>query len=85
MIRLLIILIGISAMIASFALGYLFGRRRINKSKQEALGTLRIDRSDPDGPYLFLELETDISNVLTKESVVFKVSTKDYLNSDPQE
>ena len=57
--------------------GYILG---IYHAKQNPIGTLRIDSSDPDGPYLFLELETD-PNVLKKEKyVTLKVDTKSYIS-----
>lgn len=42
-----------------------------------ALGTIRIETSDPDGPYLFLELNTDIRNVARKKNVNFRVRITD--------
>ena len=47
---------------------------------KKPIGVLRIDSSDPDGPYLFLELETD-PNVLKKEKyITLKVDTKSYIS-----
>lgn len=58
-------------------IGYCFGVKKYSKNP---IGTLRIDSSDPDGPYLFLELETD-PNVLKKEKyVTLKVDTKSYIS-----
>ena len=44
----------IVCLICGYMLGYSFGN-----NKRKPIGTLRVDSSDPDGPYLFLELETD--------------------------
>ena len=41
-------------------------------------GRLRIDRSDPDGPYLFLELTNAIDVVCKKRHVLFDVLDKNY-------
>ena len=41
-------------------------------------GDLRVDRSD-DQPHLFLELKDDISDILKKKFVVFKIVVKDFL------
>lgn len=50
------------------------------ENKRKPIGTLRIDSSDPDGPYLFLELETD-PNIIKKEKyVLLKVNTKSYIS-----
>ena len=43
----------------------------------DSLGTIRIETSDPDGPYLFLELNTDIRNIARKKNVNFRVRITD--------
>lgn len=47
--------------------------------KTKTDGDLRIDRSDSDGPYLFLELSNAIDTVSRKKRVIFNVINKDYL------
>lgn len=65
--------------IAGGILGYILAMRMCSK---KPIGTLRVDSSDPDGPYLFLELETD-PNVLKKEKyVTLKVNTKSYISHE---
>lgn len=49
------------------------------KYKEQPLGTIHIETSDPDGPYMFLELEEDI---LHKEEVLLRVDTKNYISHD---
>lgn len=44
------------------------------------IGVLRIDRSDPDGPYLFLELSKDMSYFSNKKYVVLRVNDKNYIS-----
>lgn len=47
----------------------------------EAIGTLRIDASDPDdGPYLFLELSKDLNHIRNKKYVTLKVNISDYIS-----
>lgn len=41
----------------------------------EIAGTILIDTSDPDGPYLFLDLEKPVDMIGTKEKVICKVKT----------
>lgn len=60
-------------------LGRLFERKKL---KKEPSGTLRIDTSDPDGPYLFLELREDIPKVIEKEEVVLEVNTENYISHE---
>lgn len=40
------------------------------------VGTLRIEASDPDGPYMFLELSKDAGNIMSQKHVMLKVRTK---------
>lgn len=41
-------------------------------------GDLRIDRSDPDGPYLFLELSNAVDTISGKKRVMFNVVDNNY-------
>ena len=44
------------------------------------VGDLRVDHSDPvDGPHLYLELDTDVSAILRKKRVAFRVKAKDFI------
>lgn len=43
------------------------------------VGMLRVDRSDPDGPFLFLELSKRIESVISKKYVVLRVKVKDFI------
>ena len=45
-------------------------------------GVVNIDRSDPDGPYLFLELEEGIHELSMQEYVKFRVQNKNYISSE---
>lgn len=42
-------------------------------TKIRSVGTLRMNTSDPDGPYLFLELHNGIDDIGRKKHVTFKV------------
>ena len=42
-------------------------------------GTLRIDSSDPDGPYMFLEVRRSIEDIRKKPFVILRVNLKSYL------
>ena len=49
--------------------------------KKRSVGTLRVDRSDPDdGPYMFLELSKGVGDISNKKYVVLKVDTKNYIS-----
>lgn len=43
------------------------------------VGFLRIDKSDPDGPYLFLELKKSINEIVTQKTVLLKVKREDFI------
>ena len=65
----------IVCLICGYTLGYSFGN-----NKRKPIGTLRVDSSDPDGPYLFLELETDPDFIKKEKYVLLKVDTKSYIS-----
>ena len=46
------------------------------------VGNLRVDTSDPDGPYLFLELTKDLDSVIKKNSVVLKVRKENFISQE---
>ena len=50
------------------------------KSKQ--VGNLRVDTSDPDGPYLFLELTKDLDSVVKRKSVTLKVRKENFISQE---
>ena len=57
-----------------FAIGVVIGSiitRIINRPLD--IGTLRIDTSDPDGPFMFLELSKDVDSVTSKKYEILKV------------
>lgn len=44
------------------------------------IGTLRIDTSDPDGPFMFLELSKGVDTIASKKYVILKVNLKSYIS-----
>lgn len=45
------------------------------------VGTLRIDRSDPnEPPYMFLELDKGVGDISRKKNVVLKVKNENYIS-----
>lgn len=47
--------------------------------RNNSVGILRIDTSDPDGPYMFLELSKGIEYIRKHNFVILKVSTKSFI------
>jgi hypothetical protein len=47
--------------------------------RKHPVGFLRIDKSDPDGPYLFLELKKSINEIVTQRTVLLEVKREDFI------
>lgn len=79
------VLILIVGGVFGWVFGYFIGRmleRNTQAEMMQSVGTLHVETTDPDGPYLFLELSTDVSEVCSKEKVVLDVDTKSYISQD---
>ena len=63
----------IAGMVAAFFLGVCIILTRID----DPVGTVHIDRSDPDGTYLFLELEVPVEDLAKKSQVMVRVEDSD--------
>lgn len=61
-----------------FAIGFWRGRK-YERAKTQTLGTLQIDHSDPDMPYLFL-LDYDLDYIATKKQATFEVKVEDLVS-----
>lgn len=71
--------IGILIALAAWVSGYL-ARDASAKREKIHCGTLMIDTSDPDGPYMFLNLSIPVEEVISKEEVTFGVEVKDFVS-----
>ena len=69
----------ILALLVCLVCGFLVGRHSM---KLKPVGTLRVDCSDEDGPYLFLELEEGVHEIMNDTHVVLYVKVENFL---PQE
>ena len=73
MLEVLLFLLGFMVGIVSF-LVYLIVRSVV---------TLRVDQSDPtEPPYLFLELDKPVENIVKEKYVLFKVITKNFISQE---
>lgn len=54
--------------------------KKTNEQNRYIVGTLRVDCSDEDGPYMFLELGVPVEEVINKEKVMLNVDTKSYIS-----
>ena len=70
----LVVLVAVTA----YCLGRLVTRHRI---KSHAIADIVIDRSDPDGTHIFLELNGVTPEYISKQDLVtFKVVNKNYIS-----
>lgn len=60
-------------MVIGFIASVIYHRKRVK-------GILRIDKFDPDGPYLFLELSSDPAILEKQKYVTLEVNTKSYIS-----
>ncbi len=47
--------------------------------RKHPVGFLRIDKSDSDGPYLFLELKKSVNEIVTQKTVLLEVKREDFI------
>ena len=50
--------------------------------RSKSVGKLRIDTSDPDGPFMFLELSKGVGDISTKKQVLLQVDLKSYISHE---
>lgn len=63
-----------------FAIGVVVGCILVNIVQRiKSIGALRIDTSDPDGPYMFLELDKDVDTISSKKYVLLRVKLRNYI------
>lgn len=66
-----------------FALGIVIGLIVSKITKPMKLGTLVVDHSDPDEPYLFLEIKDSSDwekNISNEKKVLFDVEIRNYIS-----
>jgi len=64
-----------------FAAGIVVGCILMNVVRRtKSIGVLRVDTSDPDGPYIFLELDKGDAEALAREKyVLMRVKLRGYI------
>ena len=73
------------AMLAIFVIGLaigaivMFGFCASKFTNDDPIGDLRIDESDPDGPYLFLELDQDVDLFRQKDTVTLNIKNESFI------
>lgn len=72
---LLLVLIILGMVCIFLYLSYINLKEKLNKSQHPVIGTILIETSDPDGPFLFLDLDMPVEQIGTFTEVVCKVDT----------
>ena len=47
--------------------------------RKQPVGFLRIDKSDSDGPYLFLELKKSVNEIIAQRTILLEVKREDFI------
>lgn len=47
--------------------------------RKHPVGFLCIDKSDPDGPYLFLELKKSVNEIIAQRTILLEVKREDFI------
>lgn len=71
------ILIGLSIYSIGFVLGGLCTKEKFLHDK--AIGSLRVDRSDEDGPLVFMEVDPGFRDFTEMDVVILKVKHEDFI------
>lgn len=72
----IILLAAVAVFCATMAIYYFYKL----KTTSNPVGALKVDRSDPDGPYIFLELYTDVNHLCKKKRVILEVDLKNCIS-----
>lgn len=62
-----------------FLLGIIAGSIIVKILEPRNIGTLRVDHSDPDSPYVFLEAAVSMEELQKHKRVILDVKIQDYL------
>lgn len=70
------------ALLIGVAIGILVGMSYAKKQmlKKYTIGDLRVDRSDEDGPFCFMELYPDCGDFITRDAVMLIVKKEDFIS-----
>lgn len=64
-----------------FFIGYILGRRLgiSDFVNANTIGSLRVDRSDEDGPLVFMEVDPGFRDFTERDVVILKVKHEDFI------
>lgn len=67
------VLVAIAAWILGYLRGCVFKENEMLSKMPKKCGTVLIETSDPDGPYLFLDLSVPVDELGSQKEVIFTV------------
>ena len=70
-----VVLVAIASWIIGYLRGCVFKENEILSKMPKKCGTVLVETSDPDGPYLFLDLSVPIDELGSQKEVIFTVDT----------
>ena len=68
------------ALVMGFVLGIIVSPKMLEQSKP--IGTLRIDYSDSDGPYIFLEAKCSVEEIAKRKHVTLDVKQENFISQN---
>lgn len=71
------ILIGLIIYCVGFILGGLYSKDKLLHDK--TIGSLRVDRSDEDGPLVFMEVDPGFRDFAEMDVIILKVKHEDFI------
>lgn len=71
------ILIGLIIYCVGFAAGGFYIKEKFLHDK--TIGSLRVDRSDEDGPLVFMEVDPEFRDFTEMDAVILKVKHEDFI------
>lgn len=69
------VLVAIVAWVLGYLRGCIFKENQMLSKMPKKCGTVLVETSDPDGPYLFLDLSVPIDELGSQKEVIFTVDT----------
>ena len=72
------ILIGLIIYSIGFILGGLYSKDKLLHDK--TIGSLRVDRSDEDGPLVFMEVDPGFRDFAEMDVIILKVKHEDFIS-----
>lgn len=71
------VVLAIVGLTIGFIFGWIKGINRLLENR--TIGYLRVDHSDEDGPFCYMEVEPDAGDFVQRDIVILKVKHEDFI------